>query len=136
MLKKTIIAIVAIFIAWSVLDMLIHGILLEEAYKATADLWRPMEDMNMPLMYLVTLAYTACFVIIYSVFVGNKSAATGIKFGALFGLAAGISMGFGSYSYMPIPLSLAVSWFAGTLVEAIVAGVLVGVIVKPADITS
>jgi len=40
------------------------------------------------------------------------------------GLAAGISMGFDSYSYMLIPLSLAVRWFAGTLTEAIVAGVI------------
>jgi len=130
MLKRIVFAIVTIFIAWSVLDMVIHGMLLQKTYEATASLWRPMEEMDMTLMYLVTLAYTACFVFIYSIFVDNKSVTTGIKFGALFGLAAGISMGFGSYSYMPIPLSLAVSWFAGTLVEAIVAGALVGVIVK------
>lgn len=130
MLKRIIFAIVTIFIAWSVLDMVIHGMLLQKTYEATANLWRPMEEMDMTLMYIVTLAYTACFVFIYSVFVGNKSVATGIKFGALFGLAAGISMGFGSYSYMPIPLSLAVSWFTSTLIEAIVAGALVGVIVK------
>ena len=130
MLKQILFAIVTIFIAWSVLDMVIHGMLLQETYEATANLWRPMEDMDMTLMYIVTLAYTACFVIIYSVFVGNKSVATGIKFGAIFGLAAGISMGFGSYTYMPIPLSLAVGWFVGTLVEAIVAGALVGTIIK------
>ena len=130
MLKQILFAIVTIFIAWSVLDMVIHGMLLQETYEATANLWRPMEDMDMTLMYIVTLAYTACFVIIYSVFVGSKSVATGIKFGAIFGLAAGISMGFGSYTYMPIPLSLAVGWFVGTLVEAIVAGALVGTIIK------
>jgi len=32
---------------------------------------------------------------------------------------------------MPIPLSLAVSWFAGMLFESIVAGTLVGLILKP-----
>jgi hypothetical protein len=39
-------------------------------------------------------------------------------------------MGFGSYPYMPIPLSPAMSWCAGTLAEAIVAGALVGVIIR------
>lgn len=131
MLKRTFLAVVAVFIAWSILDFVIHGMFLQSTYEATANLWRPMEEMNMPLMYIVTLAYTVCFVVIYDVFVSEKSISAGIKFGALFGLAAGISMGFGSYSYMPIPLSLALSWFAGTLVESIVAGALAGALIKP-----
>jgi hypothetical protein len=133
MSKRPLIAVVVIFIAWSVLDFVIHGLLLQETYAATASLWRPMEEMNMTLMYIVTLAYTVCFVAIYDVLVSEKSIATGIKYGALFGLAAGISMGFGSYTFMPIPWSLALSWFAGTLVEAIVAGALVGAIIKQTD---
>lgn len=131
MLKRSILAVVAIFIAWSVLDFLIHGLLLQSTYEATASLWRPMEEMNMPLMYFVTLVYTICFVLIYGMFITEKSLLTGMKYGIIFGLAAGISMGFGSYSYMPIPLSLALSWFAGSLVEATVAGILAGAIIKP-----
>ena len=130
-MKRTLLAIVAVFIAWSVLDIVIHGIFLQSTYEATASLWRPMDDMNMPLMYLVILAYTACFVAIYDLMISGKSFTTGIKYGVLFGLAAGISMGFGSYTYMPIPLALAWSWFFGMLVEAIVAGALVGIILKP-----
>ena len=130
-MKRTLLAIVAVFIAWSVLDIVIHGIFLQSTYEATASLWRPMDDMNMPLMYLVTLAYTACFVAIDALMICGKSFTTGIKYGDLFGLAAGISMGFGSYSYMPIPLALAWSWFFGILVEAIVADALVGIILKP-----
>ena len=131
MLKRAILAIVAVFIAWTILDFLIHGILLGPTYEATANLWRPMEEMSMPLMYLVTLASTVCFVAIYGFLVGNQSFTTGIQYGALFGLATGISMGFGSYTFMPIPLSLAWTWFIGTFVEAIVAGGLLGLILKP-----
>jgi hypothetical protein len=131
MLKRPITAVVVIFVVWTILDFVIHGLFLRSTYEATANLWRPMDEMNMPLMYIVTLAYTACFVIIYSALVGKKSITTGVKFGALFGLAGGISMGFGSYTYMPIPLSLALSWFSGTLIEAIIAGALVGVIISP-----
>ena len=131
MTKRAIMAVVAVFIAWSVLDFLIHGLLLQSIYAATSNLWRPMDEMNRPVMSLVTLVFTACFVTIYGFLIEQKSLASGIRYGALFGLATGASMGFGSYSYMPIPLTLACSWFIGSWIEAIVAGVIVGAIVKP-----
>ena len=130
MAKRTIWAVAAVFIAWSILDFILHGLLLRPTYEATANLWRPMDQMNMPLMYFVTLVISACFVLIYALLVGQKSLTSGIRFGALFGLASGIAMGFGSYSYMPIPLTLAWSWFFGSWIEAIAAGAIVGAIVK------
>lgn len=130
MAKRTIWAVLAVCISWSMLDFILHGLLLRSTYEATASLWRPMDQINMPLMYLVTLVFTACFVLIYGLLVGQKSLASGLRFGALFGLATGISMGFGSYIYMPIPLTLAWSWFFGTWIEAIAAGAIVGTILK------
>ncbi len=130
MVKRTIWAVVAVFIAWSILDFILHGLLLRSTYEATANLWRPMDQMNMSLMYFVTLVFTSCFVLIYGLLVGQKSLASGIRFGALFGLATGFSMGFGSYIYMPIPLTLAWSWFFGSWIEAITAGAIVGAIMK------
>jgi len=130
MAKRTVWAVVAVFIAWSILDFILHGLLLRSTYEATANMWRPMDQMNMPLMYFVTFVFTVCFVMIYGLLVGQKSLASGIRFGALFGLATGISMGFGSYSYMPIPLTLAWSWFFGSWIEAITAGAIVGAIMK------
>jgi len=129
MMKRLLMATVAIFITWSVMDFVIHGILLKPTYDATASLWRPMEEMNMPLMYLVILIFTACFVMIYQM-IERKSLATGIKYGLLFGIASGVSMGLGSYSYLPIPMSLAWGWLGGMLVELLVAGVIVGLLVK------
>lgn len=130
MARRIILAILVVFIEWSILDFILHGLLLRSTYEATANLWRPMGQMNMPLMYSVTFVFTACFVLIYGLLVGRKSLVSGIQFGALFGLAAGISMGFGSYSYMPIPLTLAWSWFFGSWIEAIAAGAIVGAIIK------
>ena len=130
MTTKLLLAIVAVFIAWSVLDFVIHGVLLASTYEATAELWRPMDEMSMPLMYSVTLVFAVCFVLIYALLVAQRSLSSGLLYGTLFGLATGVSMGFGSYTYMPIPMNLAVSWFAGVLVELIVAGAIVGVILK------
>ena len=130
MAKRIILAVVAVFIAWSILDFILHGFLLRSTYEATANLWRPMDQMKMPLMYFVTFVFTACFVLIYGLLVERKSLVSGIQFGALFGLATGMSMGFGSFSYMPIPLTLAWIWFFGSWIEAIAAGAIVGAIVK------
>ncbi len=130
MLKQLIWAVIAVFVTWSLLDFLIHGIFLKSTYQATANLWRPEEEMNMLLMSMVTLIFSICFVSIYSFLVNPKSLAIGIKYGVVFGMGAAISMGFGSYCYMPISLSLALSWFIASLVEITLAGVLVGLIVK------
>ena len=54
----------------------------------------------------------------------------------MFGLVSGISMGYGSYSVMPIPYFMALSWFLGSLVEMGLAGWLMGVIVKEGEVSA
>lgn len=136
MSPRPVLAVVAVFLTWSILDVVTHGMLLDPIYQATADLWRPMEEMNMALMYSIALATAACFVMIYTFLVTRKSLAAGLKLGTLFGLASGISMGWGFYGFMPIPLSLAWGWFLGILINYVLAGALVGAIVKSREETS
>lgn len=130
MAKKLILGSLAVFIAWVVLDFIIHVVILGSAYAATAHLWRPEEEMKMGLMYIVNLISAVVFVYIYSAFVSNKSMNTAIKYGVIFGIGAGISMGYGSYSVMPIPYFMALTWFLGAVVETTVGGILLGIIVK------
>jgi predicted cobalt transporter CbtA len=130
MTKKIIIAVAVIYVTWIAMDFVIHGLILGQSYAAMAQFWRPMEEMKRVLMSIVTLIAGISFVLIYARLVANKSLITGMQFGILFGVGYGISMGFGSYSVMPIPYHVALTWFLGTLVEMTVAGVLVGLIVK------
>ena len=130
MVKRFLLAVVAVFIAWSLLDFIIHGLVLKSTYEATASLWRPMEQMKMGVMHVATAVYALAFVAIYAALVTPKSMAASLKYGTLFGVATGVSMGFGSYSVMPIPLHLAVVWCVGALVEMIVAGAIVGAVIK------
>ncbi len=132
MVKRIVLAVIVVFVAWVVMDFVIHGVLLMPTYEETAELWRPQEEMQkfMPLMHVKTLLISVCFVLLYGLLVDKKNLATGIKYGVILGLMFGISMGLGSYSYSPIPLMLAVSWFAGVLVEMVTAGAIVGAVVK------
>ncbi len=80
MVKQTLWAVIAVFISWSSVDFLIHGLMLKSSYQATAELWRAEDEMKMALMSVVTLIYSMCFVSIYSNLIPPKSFLTGIKF--------------------------------------------------------
>ncbi len=45
-------------------------------------------------------------------------------------LVTGVSMGFGTYSVMPIPLYMAIVWLIGSIVEMALGGIIVGAIIK------
>ncbi|MDA0991622.1 MAG: hypothetical protein O3A51_12840 [Verrucomicrobia bacterium] len=129
-MKKILAAIVAVYVSWSLLDFVIHGILLGPTYKATADLWRPENEMMMGLMSVVTLVAAICFVGIYHCLCKNRSAATGLPYGVLFGLGVGFSAGYGTFSVMAIPHSLALGWMLAHVVEAAIGGLIIGAILK------
>ncbi len=130
MVKRIIIAVVAVFATLAILDYIIHVIILSSSYEATAHLWRGPEEMNLWAMNLSTLVFSIIFVYIYARFFAKKGMDTGVIYGLLFGLAMGTSMGIGSYSVMPIPCNMALTWFLGCIVEITLAGLWLGLIVK------
>ncbi|MBU0679691.1 MAG: DUF2964 family protein [Verrucomicrobia bacterium] len=130
MTKRVILATVAVFIAWSILDFVIHGLLCQPMYEATANLWRPMAEMKMGLMHVTLILAALAFTGLYAAVASPKNVGTGVKYGLIFGFSSGLSMGLGTYCVMPIPLSLALVWFVGTIIEMTVAGVIIGSIVR------
>jgi len=129
-MKKFGLAVLAVFVSWEVIDIILHGVILKGAYEATASLWRPMEEMKNVLMIIVVLLAAIAFVWIYFSMIGNRSINTGVKYGLIFGFGAGVSMGYGTYSVMAIPYFMAFAWFLGTLIEGAVGGLLLGLIIK------
>jgi hypothetical protein len=130
MAKRFLVATLCVFLLWSVLDFLIHGIILRPAYEATASLWRPMAQMKMGLMYVTVLIAASMFALIYVRLITRKSLGTGFLYGFLYGIGLGAGMGYGTYSVMPIPYSMALTWFLGSLVEASLGGILLGMIFR------
>jgi hypothetical protein len=130
MKRRAIVAVIVVFIEWVILDFIMHGVILNDAYKNTATLWRSMEQMKMGLIYSGTLIFSIVFVAIYTIFFSEKGMIPGLRYGLLFGVGVGFSMGYGSYAVMPIPHSMALTWFIGTLIETTVAGLILGFIIK------
>ena len=135
MLKKILLGGIAIFVAWEVLDFLIHGVILGPTYATLANLFRPQAEMKMGLMVVVTLIGALTFAAVYAWFVNPKSLTTGMKFGLVWGFGGGVMMGYGTFGSMPIPYILALTWFLGTWVEFTVAGLLAGLIIRPTATT-
>ncbi len=135
MVKKILFGGIAIFVAWEVLDFLIHGVILGSTYATLPNMFRAQADMKMGLMAAVTLIGALAFAAVYAWFVSPKSLATGVKYGLLVGFGGGVSMGYGSYAAMPVPYVMALAWFLGSWVEFTVAGLFAGLIIKPAATT-
>jgi len=129
-MKKMLVATLAVFIAWLVLDFLIHGVILRAAYEATPALWREPGQAKMPLYVLTVLVGAYCFCRIYATWIRPKSLHTGLQYGIWFGVGTGIAMGYGTYAFQPIPYYMALSWFLGHTVEAIAGGILAGALIK------
>ena len=128
--RKIVIGGVLVFIAWAVLDFLIHGVILGGTYAEQSGLWRPRAEMKIGVMYLAVLIAALSFAALWGWFVSDRTPAGGAKFGLVWGLGVGVSMGYGSYAVMPIPYHMALVWFLGTLVEAVVAGLIVGAVIR------
>ena len=129
-MKRVILAIIAVFVVWEIMDFVIHGVILQSAYASQPAIWRPMAEMKMGVMYVAVLISAASFVVIYARFFRVRNLAAGLQYGLIFGLGAGIAMGYGTYAVIPVPYSMALTWFLGTLLEAVAGGLLTGLIVR------
>jgi hypothetical protein len=132
-MKRLMAAGVSILAAWSLLDALVHRLFLAPLYQENPGLWRPVEQMNIALIWAVTLALIGIFVAIYRILVRPKSLAAGLGFGALLGLALGLASGFGTFIRMPIPLTLACGWLIAGWLKGVVAGGILGALVVEVD---
>ena len=119
-----------ILVARTILDTLAHRLVLQTLYEASGGMWRPASEMSPLLVGLVSVLLAALFVAGYSLFVRPKSTRAGLGFGGLLGVALGASSGFGTYIHSPIPSRLAWGWFVLGAIKGIVAGAILGLLLR------
>jgi hypothetical protein len=129
MTMRPLLAALAILVAWTLLDFLLHRLLLAPIYDASPGLWRPFDQLNVALIYAVAFVLIGVFVGTYKLLVRPKSLRAGLFLGAFIGLALGVSAGFGTFIHMPIPLALAWGWFIGGWLKGLAAGAIVGAVI-------
>ncbi len=130
MTKRVLLASFLILVAWILTDLLLHNHVLAPLYQQNTGLWRPLNQMNMVFILVVRLVLLGTFVSTYVWLVRPRTLGSSVAFGALTGLALGVAVGFGTYIHSPIPLAMALAWFFAAIFKSLVAGVIVGLILR------
>lgn len=111
-------------------DLALYTALLQDLYRQTAAVWRPMPELErlIPLLWAGMAVSTLFFTLLYAQGHGRNKAgvAQGMRFGLYMGLFYFTLYGAVSYVVLPIPMVLAAWWFLGGLVEYVAAGAVVG----------
>jgi hypothetical protein len=132
-IKRLILAILAGWIVICATDFLIHDLWLGPVYQATKSIWRPDEEMHTHIcwMFFAQFLIVATFVIVWAKgFVGG-SMGTAVTFGLLMGVFQQ-TWAIILFVVLPIPAELAVKWFIGGLVQAVLLGIVTSLVYKPA----
>jgi hypothetical protein len=127
-MKKVLIGFAAVFVAMSAMDFVIHGIILESAYKATENLWRSDMQSKMWIFNVITLIGAFFFSFIFSKGYEGKGIVEGGRYGLYIGIWMSVGMAYGTYGMVAIPYSMALQWFLYGIVEYVVSGVILALV--------
>jgi ABC-type multidrug transport system permease subunit len=128
--KRWLLAALAVFVVYELANMLIHGPLLMSRYEATAAIWRPeMMDM-MWIMHILYAIFALFFAFIYTKGYEDRGWMEGLRYGLLMGLLIQPLAVFSQYVIYPVPLDMAVLWFAYGMIQFLLIGLVVGAVYK------
>jgi len=129
--KKYILAVLAVFVVFEVLDFLIHGVILSGAYESLQSIWRPEMVNYMWVMYVTALFWSVFFVYIFTKGYQNRGWLEGLRYGLLIGLLMLVMSMFNQWAVYPLPIGLVVKWFVFGLIQFMICGLVAALIYKP-----
>ena len=98
-------------------------------YEQTAHLWRPKGEMLCPAIVAAQLLFSFVFGFIFLKGYENKGIMEGVRYGVLIGFLM-IPYNLIFYAVQPLPVQLVVLWSVGSLIEMILAGVVLAAIYR------
>lgn len=122
-MKRFMLAFVATLIFVFLFEGLWHGVLMLPLYEATEEVWRPPAESNMAFLMLGQLLYSLAVAYLFTRNYEAKGIAEGLRFGLLIGLLVG-SIQLGTYSYLPVPISITLLWVLAEVLKGLGAGVI------------
>lgn len=129
--KRLLLAALAVFVSFQILDYVIHMIILSADYEAIASVWRTnMMDM-MWIMYISGIILSLLFVYIFTKGYQGKGIMEGIRYGLLIGVLMMVVGSLNQYVIYPVPIELAIKWIIFGLIEFMIAGIITALIYKP-----
>jgi len=132
--RKYVLGSIVVFVVYMVFDYLIHNGILGSTYESEPlrRVWRADMMDKMWIMWLVALAWSFLFALIYTKgYEARGGIMEGIRFGFWIGLFVAIPMAFSQYVVYPIPFSLALQWFVFCIIETVACGAVLALIYNP-----
>jgi hypothetical protein len=134
-MKKVLIGWVVVFVAFTAMDFVIHGIILAKAYQETASLWRPDMESLMWVYQVIGLIGSFFFSFIFSKGYEGKGIAEGARYGLYIGIWMSTGMAYGTYGMIAIPYSMAIQWFLYGIIEYVIGGIILALIFAKKEAT-
>ncbi len=128
-MQRIALASVVVFVFVFLFEFLFHGILLKGMYEATAELWRPEEEHEMIYLFLSQLWFAIMVVVIFSRNCEGKGVGEGVRYGILIGLLMAAPQ-LATYCYLPMPLSLTLSWVVASALKGLGAGIVASLVYR------
>lgn len=125
--KIYILTLAAVFVTACVFDHLIHRLALGNLYLETQNVWRPYADMQFLPMYASQLLFAIFFVFLFSRNYEHKGYMEGVRFGTYIGLLLA-AVDLMTYTFLPIPFVLTLSWMCASLLKCILCGLVTAVV--------
>ena len=126
-MRRLLISGFATFIIVFLFEFLVHGMLLQEAYEATKELWRPQDDAPMHFMMISQFLFSFILAYLFAQNYENRGPAEGVRFGIYVGLLLA-AIDLGKYAYMPAPLNLVFAWMAASIGKGLGCGIVLSLI--------
>jgi hypothetical protein len=127
---------VVVFVVMEVMMFLIHGVILDSAYKAIQGVWRPDMESFMWVYHVLAVIGAFFFTFIFSKGYEGKGVMEGMRYGIYIGIWMSSGMAYGSYAMINIPYSLAFQWFIYGVIAYIIYGIVLAVVFgKQATVT-
>ena len=127
-MKKILIGFVAVFVTLEVLDAIIHAGILGGTYAVMQNTWRPDMANKLWILHFVRIAAAFFFTYVFSKGYEGKGIMEGVRYGFYLGMIVSSGFAFGTYSMFAIGKGLALQWFFYSLIEYIIAGVVVSLV--------
>ncbi|MGZ4886504.1 MAG: hypothetical protein ACXVJK_02135 [Candidatus Aminicenantales bacterium] len=129
--KRFLVASLVIFVAVQAMEALINGVFMKSAYDSLSSLWRPDMMSKMWVMYVIAVLVALLVTYIFIKGREGKGVAEGVRFGILIWLFVSVPANHAMWVLLPIPYAMILRWTLFSLLEMLIAGILVAVIYRP-----
>jgi hypothetical protein len=128
--KKVWLGFITAFVVFEVVEFLINGIILMNAYNSLQGVWRPDMSSKMWIFHIISIFNAFFFSFIFSKGYERKGIMEGLRYGFYIGVWISVGRAYGSYAMMAIPYSIALQWFVYGVIEYIIAGIALSIVFK------